>query len=239
VLPAYQGSINNPKEDNIDEQAPVIIAGIGRFGQIVTRFLKSNGINTIVLDHSSAIIEKVKSIKMKAYYGDATRPDLLHTAGIDAACMLIIAIDDKEKAVELVRYVKHHRPALKVFARAYDRGHRYELQAAGADEIVVETYYSALTLAAQALQQTGVHPFKVEQNRHKFREIEHRNHQELYTSWLKNEDEAGLGIQHRDLFIQLEQALDKEMLRTHHTSDDIEAWRPPPKEYGDNLKGET
>lgn len=107
VLPKFQEKSNEREADKIDETGTVIIAGIGRFGQIVNRLLVANGVKTVVLDHEAGQIDNMRAIKIKSYYGDATRPDLLHTAGIEEAKLLVIAIDDQERAVELAEYVKH------------------------------------------------------------------------------------------------------------------------------------
>ncbi|MDN3686013.1 NAD-binding protein [Vibrio sinaloensis] len=135
------------------------------FGQIVNRLLVSNGVKTVVLDHQADQVDVVRQIDTKAYFGDATRPDLLHTAGIEEAAMLVIAIDNRESSVELTKYVKHTYPHVKVLVRAFDRGHGYLLKQAGADIVESETYHSALELGAHAMRGLGHHPFFVEQQK--------------------------------------------------------------------------
>ncbi|MDJ0833960.1 MAG: monovalent cation:proton antiporter-2 (CPA2) family protein, partial [Gammaproteobacteria bacterium] len=108
--------------DAIDEQGSVIIAGVGRFGQIINRLLVASNIPTVVLDHEPNMIETLRKIGVKSYYGDATRSDLLHAAGIDQAQILIIAIDDRDRAVAMVEEVKRHHPHIKIIARAFDVG---------------------------------------------------------------------------------------------------------------------
>ncbi len=148
--------------DEIDEQGTVIIAGHGRFGGIVNRILKSSGHQTVVLDYQSEQLEMLRAFGVKVFFGDATRPDLLHAAGIDEAKMLVIAIDDKENATELVRYVKKHYPQVYIVVRAFDRHHVYELWAAGARDIIRETFDSALRAGRSALEALGVHPYDAE-----------------------------------------------------------------------------
>jgi voltage-gated potassium channel Kch len=117
VLPRYAPS-EERESDAIDERGTVIIAGIGRFGQIVNRILRANDIATVVLDRTPQQIDNMREVKIKSYYGDATRPDLLHAAGIEDAALFVVAIDDQEQAIELTRYLKHAHPNLKVLARA-------------------------------------------------------------------------------------------------------------------------
>ncbi|TKF94590.1 NAD-binding protein, partial [Vibrio sp. F13] len=92
ILPRYEQKSNDREEDKIEEKGTVIIAGIGRFGQIVNRLLVSNDVNTVVLDHQANQVDLLRSINIKSYFGDATRHDLLHTAGIEEAAMLVVAI---------------------------------------------------------------------------------------------------------------------------------------------------
>ena len=237
VLPKYKTTQTVPPTETITDQGPVIIAGIGRFGQIVNRLLKANKIKTIVLDHESSQIEAMRKINIKSYFGDASRPDLLHTAGIENASILVIAIDDRLRSVELVSYVKHTYPALKILARAYDRGHHYQLRHAGADIIISETYYSALELAQQALQNLGIHPYKAQQLKAAFAEIEKMESDKLYQSW-RDEDEHHTFTQHyRELFMALEDRLVKAMNkdRDDKHSRSERGWTPPPKNYLDEF----
>ena len=122
--------------DEIEEQGSVIVAGHGRFGGIVNRILLSAGFKTVVLDYQSEQLEVLRKFGIKVYFGDAMRPDLLHAAGIGEAKMLVIAIDERESATELVRYVTENYPHVYIVVRALDRHHVYELWNAGARDIV-------------------------------------------------------------------------------------------------------
>ena len=102
--------------DRIEEKNPVIIAGFGRYGNIVGRFLKANGIVPTVLEIDSDRVELLRKLGLKAYYGDATRVDLLKAAGADAARLIIIALDSPEKCLELVETVKKHFQHLHVLS---------------------------------------------------------------------------------------------------------------------------
>ena len=148
--------------DDIDETGSVIIAGHGRFGGIVNRILLSAGFKTVVLDYQSEQLEMLRAFGVKVFFGDAMRPDLLHAAGIEEAKMLVVAIDDKESATELVRYVTENHPQVYVVVRAIDRHHVYELWSAGARDIIRETFDSSLRAGRSALEALGVHPYDAE-----------------------------------------------------------------------------
>ncbi|WP_392337704.1 NAD-binding protein [Loktanella salsilacus] len=98
------------EQDTIDGPADIIIAGHGRVGGIVKRMLEGGGFDPTVIDYSAAQIDTLRLYGLRAYFGDATRPDMLEAAGIRSAKMLIVTIDDREKATQLVAYVKEHFP---------------------------------------------------------------------------------------------------------------------------------
>jgi len=148
--------------DEIEEQGSVIIAGHGRFGGIVNRILLSAGYKTVVLDYQSEQLEMLRTYGIKVYFGDAMRPDLLHAAGIEEAKMLVIAIDERENATQLVRYVSEKYPHIYIVVRAMDRHHVYELWAAGARDIIRETFDSSVRAGRSALEALGVHPYDAE-----------------------------------------------------------------------------
>lgn len=148
--------------DEIEEQGRVIIAGHGRFGGIVNRVLRSAGYETVVLDHSSAQLEMIRTFGFKVYFGDATRPDLLEAAGLREAKLLAICIDDKEQTTELVRFVAKAYPHVYIIARARDRNHVYDLYAAGCRDIIRETFDSGVRAGRSALEALGMHPYEAE-----------------------------------------------------------------------------
>ena len=150
------------RADDIDEAGDVIIAGHGRFGGIINRILLSAGIKTVVLDYRSEQLDRLRPFGIKVFFGDATRPDLLHAAGIENAKMLIVAIDDKEHATELVRYVSKHYPEVYIVARAVERHHVYELYNAGARDIIRDTFDSSVRAGRSALEALGFHPYDAE-----------------------------------------------------------------------------
>lgn len=161
IAPRFVASQEKPS-DEIDEIGNVIIVGHGRFGGIVNRILLAAGFSTVVLDYQSEQLEALRVYGIKVFFGDAMRPDLLHAAGIDEAKMLVIAIDDKENATELVKYVTANYPHVYIVARAIDRHHVYELYNAGCRDIIRETFDSAVRAGRSALEALGIHPYDAE-----------------------------------------------------------------------------
>ncbi|SFL11020.1 cation:proton antiporter [Shimia haliotis] len=161
ILPRLDGG-EEQEPDEIDQTGQVIIAGHGRFGGVVNRMMRSAGYETTVLDYSSVQLERLRRFGVKVFFGDATRADLLHAAGIHEARLLVVAIDERDAATEIVRHVKHEHPDLPVVARAVDRHHVYELYAAGANHIVRDTFDSAVRAGRSAYEELGVHAFDAE-----------------------------------------------------------------------------
>ena len=149
-------------EDQIDVVGVAIIAGIGRFGQIVNRLLRSHGYETVVLDLSAETVDTMSKFGIKAFFGDAARPDLLEAAGIGEAKLLVVAVDDREHALNIVKYARQRRPDIHIVSRAYDRLHVYDLYSAGSDDIIRETFDSAVRAGRCALEALGKHPHEAE-----------------------------------------------------------------------------
>jgi len=108
-----------------------------------------------VIDFSSKQLEMLKAFGVQAYFGDATRPDLLHAAGISDASLFVIAIDGKDQITELTKYVRQHYPKVHIVARAVDRAHVYDLWAAGCRDIIRDTYDSSLRMGRSAVEALG------------------------------------------------------------------------------------
>lgn len=149
-----------PEDDEIDEEGPVIIAGIGRFGQIVNRLVQASGFKTVVLDHDIETISVMRRFGFKGFLGDPTRPDILRAAGIDKAKVLVVALDDPEAAIKLVRYARSQRPDLHIISRARDRTYVYRLFQAGANDIVREMFDSSLRAGRYVLENIGLSEFE-------------------------------------------------------------------------------
>ncbi len=151
---------STPEDDEVDAQGTVIIAGIGRFGQIVNRLLQSAGFTTVVIDNDLPTVQMMRTFGFRGFFGDPTRPDLLAAAGLDDARVLVVAINDKASAVKLVAYARKARPDLHIIARAHDRVHVYELYAAGANDIVRELFDGSLRAGRYALENLGLTDFE-------------------------------------------------------------------------------
>ncbi|MFM2480482.1 monovalent cation:proton antiporter-2 (CPA2) family protein [Celerinatantimonas sp. YJH-8] len=146
-----------PESESVidDNENPVIIAGFGRFGQIAGRILHSNKVGTTILEHDANHIKTLARYGFKAFYGDAARADLLSSAGAEQAKLLIVAVDDREKTLEIVRVARQFFPHLVILARAIDRGHAQELMKAGVDYVHRETLGSGVALGVDALIELG------------------------------------------------------------------------------------
>ncbi len=152
-----------------DEGAPVIIAGFGRFGQIVGRLLFASGIRATVLDHDADQIETLRKYGFRIFYGDATRLDLLQAAGAEHAKLLVLAVDDPEASVRLAEVVRQNFPKLKVVARARNISHWVELRKQGVEAVERETFESALRSGRAALERLGVAPYEARERADRFR----------------------------------------------------------------------
>lgn len=174
------------EDDQIDQQGKVIIVGIGRFGQIVNRMALAAGIETTVIDHHVDQIDNMRKFGVKGYFGDPTRPELMHAAGLETADILIVTIDDQKAAVKLVQHARKERPDLHIIARAYDRNHTYELYRAGATDIVRETFDSSIRVSKYMLKQIGWSEFEIENAAEAFVESDRSALRELAELWDPN-----------------------------------------------------
>jgi len=146
--------------DDIDEVNRVIIAGVGRFGQIVGRLLQFNQYRVTALDNDANMIDTLRKFGWKVFFGDATRMDLLHAAGIDQATCFVIALDDPEKVIELAGYLKEHHPNLTLFVRARDRTTAYHLHRLGIRHIFRETFESSASMGEAVLRALGMRAYQ-------------------------------------------------------------------------------
>ena len=154
IAPRYAGG-DAREADEITTRGSVIVAGHGRVGGIVNRILRAMGVETTVIDYSSAQLEMLRTFGIHVHYGDATRPDLLVAAGIEEARVFVIAIDGKEQITELARYAAKTWPHLHVIARAVDRDHVYALWSVGCRDIIRESYDSSLRMGRSAIEALG------------------------------------------------------------------------------------
>ena len=141
--------------DTIDEPGEILICGRGRVGGIVERIVSAAGYQTTVVDYNSRQIANLMKFGIKTYYGDATRPDLLHAAGIERAKIIVVAVDEAEAVNTIVRHVVEHHPHVHIVARARNRHHVYELWGLGCRDIIRETYDSSLRMGRSTFEALG------------------------------------------------------------------------------------
>ncbi len=137
------------------DDAEVIIAGFGRFGQIVGRLLTANGLSFTALDKNAEHVEFVQKFGNRVFFGDASRPDLLEAAGVAQARIFVLAVDDTEDSVAIARYLREHFPQLLIIARARNRAHAYKLLECGITHVIRETLESSLIAASVTLENLG------------------------------------------------------------------------------------
>jgi glutathione-regulated potassium-efflux system ancillary protein KefC len=170
ISKAIYAPVARPPDDIAPQDAPVIIAGFGRVGQIAGRLLMASGIKVTVLDNDPDLIDTVRRFGFRVFYGDATRLDLLEAADAGKARLLINAIDDMQANLKLTDLVRQSFPHLKIVARARNVTHVYELRNRGIGLAERETFESALLMGQWALEQLGVDSQTAERARVKFRE---------------------------------------------------------------------
>lgn len=180
IAPLLNRAPDRPMDEIEDEGHSVIIAGFGRFGQIVGRLLHANGIEATVLEHDPDHIELLRRLRFKVFYGDATRLDLLRTAGAEHASLLVIAIDDRQGALRLVELARENFPRLQIITRAWDVVHVFELLEKGVQVYERETFEGALRAGEKALKQLGFTAWRAKQAAHQFRAHDEDTVAELY-----------------------------------------------------------
>jgi monovalent cation:proton antiporter-2 (CPA2) family protein len=156
-----RGAEEKPYDEMRDEGAPVILAGVGRMGQVVARILRVRGIPFTALEMNQDQLDVLRRYGTKVYYGDPSRPDLLRSAGAASARVLVVAIDDVELSLKVVDAARRHFPDLRVVARARNRRHAHHLMDRNVQAIVRETFHSSLVLAAKVLGSLGLEEAEV------------------------------------------------------------------------------
>jgi voltage-gated potassium channel Kch len=161
----------------------VIIAGYGRVGNMVGRLLQVNGIRATVLEHNPEVVDAVRKLGLKAWYGDASRLDLLHSAGAERAKLMILAIDDAAKTLEIAETVRKHFPHLKLICRSRERDDGYALLNMGIEHVFRETFGSAMDMGFQAMRMVGVRGHHAHRAVHAFRTHNEAAFRELAAHW--------------------------------------------------------
>ncbi|MDO9525161.1 MAG: NAD-binding protein, partial [Gemmobacter sp.] len=170
--------------DKIDEKGRVIIAGIGRFGQVVNRLVQMSGASTTVLDSNMATIDNLRRFGVKGFYGDPARPELLAAAGLADAAVLVVAADDRDACLRIVRLARRQRPDLHIVARARDRVHVYELYQAGANDIVRETFDSSVRAGRYVLENIGFTEYEAAKLSQTYSQVDRAALRDLAKLWV-------------------------------------------------------
>ncbi len=182
----WQKAHASPYDDIEAHDIPVIIAGFGRFGQIVARVLQAKGMPFTALDNSQTHVDFVRRFGNQVYYGDASRLDLLRAAGAQSARVLVLAIDDVDASVRAAAVVREQFPQLRIFARARSRQHAFALMDLGVTEIIRETYASSLEMASAVLEALGETTASAREAVRRFRQ---HDQQTLQAQYRVKEDE--------------------------------------------------
>ena len=198
IAPHFTAENNRPDDTIEGENQPVIIAGFGRFGQIVGRLLHANRIGVTVLDHDPDQIDLLRKFGYKVFYGDATRMDLLHAAGAGKARALVVAIDGVEESLALVEAARKEFPDLPILARARNVSHYYDLMDRGVQIIERETFEAALNLGRKTLQQLGFSENRADLVAARFREHNLKTLHAVYPYYKDQQQMISMAAQARE-----------------------------------------
>jgi glutathione-regulated potassium-efflux system ancillary protein KefC len=205
---ARSGAQSEREADAIEDTHPqVIIAGFGRFGQIVGRLLFASGIRATVLDHDPDRIESLRTFGFKVYYGDATRLDLLRAAGAEHARLFVLAIDDPDTSVRLAEALRENFPKLPIVTRARDVSHWQRLRAQGISVVERETFESAIVIGRRALEVLGVRPYEARERADTFRTHNVRTLEAMLPRWENEQERTSFARSARE---QLEQQMSED-----------------------------
>jgi CPA2 family monovalent cation:H+ antiporter-2/glutathione-regulated potassium-efflux system ancillary protein KefC/glutathione-regulated potassium-efflux system protein KefB len=196
------------KADDIHGQSPVIIAGFGRFGHIVGRLLLANGVETTVLDVDSDQVDLLRKLGLKVFYGDGSREDLLRAAGAEKAKVLVVAVDGKDKALEIVQTAQEHFPHLRILSRAHGRPHAYDLLEAGVEHVYRETLDTSLKVGVDTLCMLGYRRHQALRAARKFRRHDEESVRELAGMW---KDRKAYILRARELIESVQQLIREEV----------------------------
>ncbi|NVC63312.1 glutathione-regulated potassium-efflux system protein KefB [Vibrio sp. 05-20-BW147] len=200
--------------DVVDTEPKVIIAGFGRFGQIVGRLLYANKIKVTVLESDASQIKLLRKYGYKVFYGDATQLDLLRAAGAEKAEALVICTDSPDQVMNIVELCQQHFPKLKVLARARSRVEAYQLLSHGVSTYSRETFLGALDLGRQTLVEIGMHPYQAKRAEAHFRKLDNAMLKELLPQ--HNQDKK-LAQRAKEARKELEEIFAREMENDHQS----------------------
>ncbi|WP_295952373.1 glutathione-regulated potassium-efflux system protein KefC [Rhodoferax sp.] len=162
------------------QEAPIIIAGFGRYGQIVGRMLLAQGLSATVLDHDADMVETIRQFGFRVFYGDASRLDLLRLSGAATAKILVVAVDDKTQSLKIVDLAQEHFPNLQIVARARDVPHWNALRDRGVVRVERELFESSLRSARSVLEILGYPPHEARQQAMRFRQHNFALFEQMY-----------------------------------------------------------
>ncbi len=189
TLVRYRGARKPERAaDIIDETGQIIIAGIGRFGQVVNRVVRGSGLSTVVLDNDMTTIETMRRFGIKGFFGDPSRPELLEAAGLATAQVMVVAVDERDTATRIVRFVRASRPDIHIVARARDRVHVYELFQAGANDIVRETFDSSVRAGRYVLENMGFSDYEASKVTQIFARVDRAAMRDLAQLWVPGQN---------------------------------------------------
>lgn len=206
--------------DAIEKKHKVILVGFGYYGSTIGRFLRANGIEATVLDHDSSRVDLLRKLGFQVYYGDATRLDLLESAGVGEADILISAIDDPDATLRLVDTLKHNYPDLKLLVRAKSRVDAYQLLNAGVTHIYRESLDTSVRMAGEALHFLGYRKYTIHRQEQNFKKYDEESLRRLADKVL-NSDEYIFKAREE---IAQQEALLKEDLKRGNITDDDTSW---------------
>ncbi len=155
ILPRFISLLPEKEYDSINEKNDIILAGYGRFGQIIGRLLNGEKIKITVLENNAEQIELIRKFGYIGYFGDASRLDVLKSAGAQYAKLIIVTVGNPDVNLRIVELVKHAFPHLKIYARARNRRHAYELHKLGVDYFIREVFDSSLTMTKKVMKFLG------------------------------------------------------------------------------------
>ena len=208
--------------DRIEERGRVLIAGIGRFGQVVNRLVRTSGLETVVLDADITTVDLMRRFGVKGYFGDPARPELLEAAGLATAEVLVVAVDTREAATQIVSHARKARPDLHIVARARDRVHVYELFQAGANDIVRETFDSSVRAGRYVLENMGFTEYEAAKLSQAYYKVDRAAMRDLAQLWVPGQPvhlNAAYVARARQLDRDLETALIEELDENRGKSD--------------------
>ncbi|RYG04171.1 MAG: potassium transporter [Chitinophagaceae bacterium] len=165
--------------DTIDERNPVIIAGFGNFGNTVGRFLRAHNVGTTILDIDSDRVDLLRKMGFKVYYGDASRYDLLKSAGADSAKLIVITIEPAEKRLEMIETIKKHFPDLRMLVRAENRFDAYDLMNAGMMHVYRETIDTSIRMGVDVMKMLGYRAHTAQRAARTFLKVDEKNMKKL------------------------------------------------------------